>query len=133
MFKNKCLLKSFSFLSFVIMESVKAKSNIPSVKIVYHSILQVHLIYHNASCAVTTPTSFIYCKARLVTNVLSFSCLHNIEITNVVSSNEIIAVTNRKMLKTKLLKKKFFPVDSNSLLVCLSCRSKIFFFVESGE
>ena len=72
---------------------------IPSVKIVYCSTLQVHSIYCDVSCVVTAPTSFICCKARVVTNVLNFVCLHNIEITIIVTSNEIIAVTNRKIFK----------------------------------
>ena len=106
MFENKCPLNSFSFLSFVIIKSVKPKSNIPSVTIVYHCILQVHSIDHTVSCDVTTPIFFICCKARLVTKVLSFMCSQSIEITNIVTCNKIIAVTNRKTFN-KLLKKKF--------------------------
>ena len=110
------------------IKSVKSKSNIPSVKIVYYCILQVHSIYHNASCVVTKLTSFICCKERLVTTVLSFMSLHGIEITNTVASNGAIAVTNRKTFKTKLLNKNFLLGNSNSISVCLSFKSKIFFF-----
>ena len=51
------------------------------------------------SCVDTIPTSFICCKARLATKVISFLCLHNIYMTNVVTSNKIIAVTKRKTSK----------------------------------
>ena len=58
---------------------------------VYHCILQVHSIFHKMSfCLVTAPTSFICCKARLVTKVLSFMFLHNMYITKAVTYNEII-------------------------------------------
>ena len=80
MLRDKCPLNSFSFINFVIVKSVKPTSNIPSVKILYHCILQVHSIYCDVSCVVTVPTSFICCRARLVTKVLSFLCLHSIEI-----------------------------------------------------
>ena len=94
----------------------------------YHWSLQVHSIYCNVSCVATTPTSFMCCKARLATKVLSFICLHSIEITNIITNNEIIAVTNRKTFKVKLSKKTFLLGDSNSVMVCLSCKSKISFF-----
>ena len=93
--------------------------------IVFYRCIQ----YIMVSCVVTTPTSLMCCKTRLVNNVLSFICLHSIEITNIVTSNEIIGVTNWETFKTKLLKKKFLLGNSNSISVCLSCKSKIFFFL----
>ena len=67
----------------------------------YHCVLQLHSILSTKVipfCLVTTPTSFIGCKARLVSHVLSFMCLHNIYMTVVITNNEIIAVTNIKYL-----------------------------------
>ena len=68
--------------------------------IVYHWILHVHSISSKieiCSCLVTVPTSFICCKARLVTNDFNVVCLHiTSRITNVTNS-EMIAETNRKI------------------------------------
>ena len=50
-----------------------------------------------SSCLVTTPI-FICCKARLVTTVLSFMCLHNMHITKVITKSEMITAMNRKHL-----------------------------------
>ena len=72
------------------------------------------------------PTSFICHKARLATRDIGFMCLHSIYMTMVVTTSEIIAVTNRKMPIVGLLKKKFFLHNSKSL-ICLSCKSKISF------
>ena len=78
------------------MKSINPKIEKLNIKIVYPSILQAHSINCDVSCVATSPTSFICCKARLVTKVLSLLCLHSIDITNIVTNNEIIAVTNRK-------------------------------------
>ena len=134
LFKNKCPLNSFSFLNFVTMKSIELKSNIPSIKIVYHHIVQLHSIYHYVSCVATAFSSFICCKARLFINFLSFMCLHSTEITNIVTSSEIIAATNRKRFTTKLWKKKFF---ARQFQFCISmpffANQKFPFSVEFGE
>ena len=92
-FKNICPLNSFSFLNFMITKNIKLKSNILNIKIMYLWILQVHSIQCDASSVATTPTSFICCKARLVTKVLSFMCSHSTEVANIVTGIKIIAVT----------------------------------------
>ena len=84
-FENRCALNSFNFLDFIMIKIINPKIDKLSMKIVYHWILHLHSIYHDVSCVATTPTSFICCKARLVTEVLSFVCLHNIEINNNVT------------------------------------------------
>ena len=130
-FVNKYPLNSFIFLNFINIKNTKPNIDICNIKIVYHCILQVHsnlcagLIFTYVATALT---SFICCKARLATKVLSFFYLHIIFITIVVTSSEIIAVTNRKTSKIQLLKKKFLLGNSNSVSVCLSCKSKISFF-----
>ena len=99
-FENRCPLNSFSFLDFRIMKITKPKIDKISMSMVYHCILPVHSIpctIEACSCLGTMPTSFICCKARLVTRDLSFMCLHSIYITMVVTTNEIIALTNRKV------------------------------------
>ena len=61
-----------------------------------------------SSCIVAVPTSLTFCKARLATNVLSFSCLHSKYIAKVVMNSEIIAAINRKISTLKLLE-NFHP------------------------
>ena len=56
----------------------------------------MHSIYHDGYYVATAPTSFICCKVGLATKILHFLCLHNTFMTTVVTSNESIAVTNRK-------------------------------------
>ena len=68
--------------------------------------MQVHAVV-TFSCVVTGPTSITYCKARLVTSVMSFFCLHSKYIAEVVTNNEIIAEMNRKTSNMKLLEKTF--------------------------
>ena len=70
-----------------------------NMHIVYHWILQVHSIscvIETCSCLATIPTSLIRCKARQVTKDFNFVSLHIIYKTIDVTTNEIIAVTNRK-------------------------------------
>ena len=67
---------------------------------VYHWILQVHsisCIIETCSCLVTASTSLHCIKARLVTRDFNLVCLHIINKTIKVTTNEIIAVTKRKM------------------------------------
>ena len=99
-----------------------------NINIVYHCILQVPSIYHNVSCVATAPSSFLCCEARLATSILSFMCLPIMCMTNIVTSNKIIAVTNRKTLKIKLSKKESLLGNYNSILVCLSGKPKFSFF-----
>ena len=70
--------------------------------------------------AVTAPTSFICYKARLVTNIPSFMCLHNKYAAKSVTNTEIIAATNRITSKMKLPEKKFLLGIFVSVEVCLS-------------
>ena len=80
------------------------------------------------------PTSFICCKARLATRDFSFMCLHNIYITMVVTTNEIIVATNRKISTVKLLKKEFLLAKSKSLLYFAFLSNQKFpFYAETGE
>ena len=108
-FEKRCPLNTFSFLDLRITEIAKPKIDKMSISIGYHSILQVHSIsctVETLSWLATLPTSFIRGKARLVTRDFHFMCLHSIYITMVVTTNGIIAVTNRKMTMVKLLNKK---------------------------
>ena len=59
-----------------------------------------------SSCVVTAPTSFISCKVRLVTSILSFLCLHGKYITKVVTNSEIVAVMNQKSIYDKVIQKE---------------------------
>ena len=60
-------------------------------------------------------------------------CLHSIEITNIVTSNEIITLTNRKKtFKTELLKKILLG-NFNSISVAFLSNKKFSFSVESSE
>ena len=79
------------------------------------------------------PTSFICCKTRLVTRDFSFLCLQNIYITMVVTTNEIIAVTERKMSTVGLLKKKFFLSNLNHYYYAFLANQKLPFYVKTGE
>ena len=67
----------------------------PNVAIVHHCSLQAHSI-EMYSCLDITFASPICCKAILVTNDFNFECLHTIYTTIAVTTNDIIAVTNRK-------------------------------------
>ena len=101
---NKCPLHSFIFHVCTMTKNNRPKSDKLGIKIVYHCILQVHSTFGEMpSCMVTVPTSFICCKARLDTSILSFACLHSMWITKIVANNEIITVTNRKTSIVKLL------------------------------
>ena len=81
------------------------KSNIPyidrlHIHIVYHWILRKHsisCIVETCCCLATASTSLNCCKARLVTNDFNFVCVHIINRTIEVTTNEIIPITNRKM------------------------------------
>ena len=67
--------------------------------IMYYWILHVHSISCKTeicSCLVTGLTIFICCKARLVTNDFNLICLHIINKSTKVTTNEMIAETNRK-------------------------------------
>ena len=108
--ENKCPLNNFSFLIFK-MNTTIPNNKIIKMHIVYHWILHVHSIsckIEKCPCLVTVPTSFICCKARLVTNYFNLVCLHILNKTTIVTNNKIIAATNRKIST-----------------VCLSCKSKI--------
>ena len=75
----------------------------------YHSILQVHSIFGTMpSHLVTAPTSFICCKAKLDTSILSFMCLHSMYIIKVVTNSEIVTVTNRKNTYSESVEKGIF-------------------------
>ena len=96
-------------------KTIRPKRDKLSIKMVYHCILQAHSIYGKmSSCLVDAPTSFICCKARQVTRVFSFTHLHNMYITKVVTNNEIITATNRKTSVVKLLQKEFLLGNSES-------------------
>ena len=100
-FENRCPLNSINFLVFRIKKITMPKIDRLNMNIVYHWILQVHSISHvteTCSCLVTMPTSLNCCKARLVAKDFNLACLHIIYTTIDVTSNEIIAVTNRKSL-----------------------------------
>ena len=91
---NRCPLHTFNFHVHRMTKTVRPKRDKLNMKMVYHCILQVHSIFGKiSSCLVAAPTSFICCKARLVTTVLS---LHNMSITKVLTNSEIIAAVNRK-------------------------------------
>ena len=67
--------------------------------IVYHWVLHgysISCVIETCSCLVTTPTSLICCKARLVTKDFNLVCLHIMYKTIDLTTNEMIAVTNRK-------------------------------------
>ena len=71
-----------------------------NMHIVYHWTLQVHsvsCIVEACSSLVTVSTSLNCCKVRLVTKDFNLACLHIMYRTIDVTTNEIIAVTNRKM------------------------------------
>ena len=71
--ENKCPLNSFSFLDFRMTKSTKPKIDKLNIKIMHHCILPVCSIIGIKlilSCLSTTPTSFIYYKARLVECIL---------------------------------------------------------------
>ena len=72
------------------------------------------------------PTSLICCKARLVTKDFNFVYLHIIYITIDITTNKIIAVTNRKNVYGISIKKGFLLAKSKPLL-CLSCKAKLSF------
>ena len=128
--ENKCPLHSFNFCVCRMTKTIRPKSKKYSIKIVYHCNLHVCSISGEmSSCAVTAPASFICCKARLVTRVLSFVCLHNMYNNKIVTRMEIIASMNRKTSVVELLKRKFLLGISNSIVVCLSFKSKISFFL----
>ena len=66
---------------------------------VYHWILQVYsisCITETCSCMVTASTSLNCCKVRLVTKDFNLGCMHIVYKMCDVTTNEIIAVTNRK-------------------------------------
>ena len=113
-------------MKFIMPQTAKMYMNI-----VYHRILKVHstsCVIEACSCVATVPTFLICCKARLVTKDFNFVCLHITYITIDVTTNGIIAVTNRKMSIVYLLKKEFLLAKSKPLLLlCLSCKSKISF------
>ena len=97
--EDECPLNSFSFLAFMTIKMIMPKITKPNVAIVYHFILQVHSISYIieiCSCLDTTSAHLICCKAILVTRDFNFVCLHTIYITTVVTTNDIIAVKNRK-------------------------------------
>ena len=110
-FDNSCPLKSFKFLNFSTMKITMPKNDKLSMIIVYHCILQVHSIsctIETCSCLATVPTSFICYKASLATSNISVVCLHNIYITIVATTNEIITVTNRKIVYSIIVEKEIF-------------------------
>ena len=78
------------------------------INVVYYCILQVPLIYHNVSSVATAPSSFVCCESILATSILSFMHLPIIYMTNIVTSNKIIAVTNTKNIKNKIIIKGTF-------------------------
>ena len=68
--------------------------------IVYNWILQVHsisCIVETCFSLVTMSNSLNCCKARLVTKDFNLVCLHIMNRTIEVTTNEKIAVTNRKI------------------------------------
>ena len=110
--ENKCHLHSYSFLDFRMTKSTIPIIDQINIKLVYYCILQIHSIFGMiTSCLGTAPTSFIYCKARLVTKVLRFMCLHSVYITMVVTNIEIIAVINRKNVYSIIYEKEVFVRD----------------------
>ena len=129
--ENKCPLHSFHFHMQRTAKTIRPKSDKLSIKIGYHCNLQVHFISDEmSSCLVTAHTSFICCNARLVTRVLSYMCLHNMYNTKVVTNIEIITATNRKTSVVRLLKKEFLLGNSRFIVICLSFKSKIYFFLQ---
>ena len=110
-FENKCLLNSFYFLAFRIMKIIVPKIDRLNMHIVYHWILQVHSIScvtETCSCLVTVPTSLNCCKTRLVTKDFNLVCLHIMHKTIDVTTNEIIAVINRKNVYSIIVRKGVF-------------------------
>ena len=98
-FENKCPLNSSSFLVFKIMKITMSKIDRLNIHIVYHWIFQVHSILcviETCSCLVTMSTSLNCCKVRLVTKAFNLVCLYIIYKNIDVTTNKIIAVTNRK-------------------------------------
>ena len=78
--ENRCPVSSPNFLDFRMTKVTNPKIDKLSIWIVYYCIIQVHSIsctIVTLSCSATTPTSFICCRAKLVTRVLSFmySCI----------------------------------------------------------
>ena len=73
------------------------------------------------------PTSLTWCKTKLAINALIFLCLQSMYIIRVVEVSEIIEEINTKMSTMWLLEKKFLLVF-NTVVSCLSCKSKISFF-----
>ena len=74
--------------------------DIINMHIVYHWFLQVHstsCITETCSCLVTASSSPNGCKVKLVTNDFNLVHLHIRYRTIEVTTNEIIAVTKRKM------------------------------------
>ena len=67
-----------------------------NMNIVYHSLRSISCIIETCLCLASVPTSLICCKAKLATKDFNFVCLHIIYITIDVTTNKIIAVTNRK-------------------------------------
>ena len=84
-------------------------------KVYKFEFLQVHSIV-TSSCVATVPTSLTCCKARLATSILGFLCLHSKFIAKVVTSNEIIAATNRKNIHYGVVRKETFV--SSWVYVC---------------
>ena len=89
--EKKCPLHSFSFHLCRMTKSIRPKTDNPSIKMVYHCTLQAHSIFGQMpSCLVAAPTSFICCKPRLDTSILSFRCLHSMYITKAVFSLALV-------------------------------------------
>ena len=92
----------------------------------YVMVLHSELIsFCMISFCVTAPTSFNYCNASFLTNVLSFLCLHSKYIAKFVTGSDTIAVMNRKTFIIWLLEKKSLLVVSKSIVACFSFKSKI--------
>ena len=122
-FENRCPQDSFIFLAFRIMKIDMPKIDRLNMYIVYYWILQVHsisCIIEMCSCLATVPTSLICCKARLVTKDFNFVCLHIIYKTIIVTTNEIITVTNRK------INKEFFYQNLNHYYAFFQVKNFLF-------
>ena len=105
----KCPLHSFNICVHRMTKTIRPKGDKLSIKMVYHCIFQVHSIFGKiSSFLVAAPTSFICCKAKLVTRVLSFMCFQNMYITKVVTSSEIITAVNRKSICSESIEKGIF-------------------------
>ena len=134
-FENRCPLNSVNFLEFRIMKIIMPEIDRLNIHIVYHWILQVHAIScitETCPCLDTVPTSLICSKARLVTKDFNYVCLPIIYIIIGVTTNEIIAVTNRKNRLSTIVKKEFLLAKSKPLL-CLFSNQKFPFYVKTGE